>query len=68
MRIYEVLWLEPIVEKLWQKHHVEIEEVEEVLTGRPGSATSRRVTSPMKTCSWLGPYRWGAISFRVLHS
>jgi hypothetical protein len=35
MRIEEVLWIEPIVEKLWRKHHVETDEVEEVLAGRP---------------------------------
>jgi hypothetical protein len=35
MRIEEVLWLEEIVEKLWRKHHVEPEEVEEALAGRP---------------------------------
>ena len=35
MRIEEVLWLEEIVEKLWRKHRVEPEEVEEVLAGRP---------------------------------
>lgn len=35
MRIEEVLWLEPIVEKLWRKHRVETYEVEEALTGRP---------------------------------
>jgi uncharacterized DUF497 family protein len=35
MRIEEVLWIEPIVEKLWRKHHVETDEVEAVLAGRP---------------------------------
>ena len=35
MRIEEVLWIEPIVEKLWRKHHVETDEVEEVFAGRP---------------------------------
>ena len=35
MRIEEIVWLEEIIEKLWRKHHVETDEVEEVLRGRP---------------------------------
>lgn len=35
MRIEGILWLEPIVEKLWRKHRVDTEEVAEVLEGRP---------------------------------
>lgn len=35
MRIEGIIWLEVIVEKLAVKHHVEPEEVEEVLYSRP---------------------------------
>ncbi len=35
MRIEEIVWLEEIIEKLWRKHQVETDEVEEVLRGRP---------------------------------
>jgi uncharacterized DUF497 family protein len=35
MRIEGIIWLEAIVEKLAVKHHVEPEEVEEVLLNRP---------------------------------
>lgn len=33
MEVREILWLDTFVEKLWRKHHVRIEEVEEVLYG-----------------------------------
>lgn len=35
MEVREVIWLDAFVEKLWRKHRVRIEEVEEVLAGRP---------------------------------
>ena len=35
MRIESLVWLEPIVDKLWVKHRVDVEEVREVLQGRP---------------------------------
>lgn len=35
MRIGEVVWLDAVVDKLAIKHHVEIEEVEEVLKNKP---------------------------------
>jgi uncharacterized DUF497 family protein len=35
MRIEEIIWLEPIVEKLWVKHRVDTGEVLEVLENRP---------------------------------
>jgi uncharacterized DUF497 family protein len=35
VRIEGILWLEEIVEKLWQKHRVTPEEVEQLLEGRP---------------------------------
>lgn len=34
MEVREIIWLDAIVEKLWRKHRVRIEEVEEVLAGR----------------------------------
>ncbi len=35
MKIEAVIWLRNIVDKLWYKHHVEIEEVEDVLVSKP---------------------------------
>jgi uncharacterized DUF497 family protein len=35
MRIYEVIWFEHIVEKLWRKHEVHTDEVMEVFDSRP---------------------------------
>lgn len=35
MRIEGIIWLRNIVDKLAVKHHVEIDEVEEVLTNQP---------------------------------
>ena len=35
MNIAGFIWLEDIVEKLWQKHHVEENEVEEVFDNSP---------------------------------
>ena len=35
MEISEIIWLDTFVEKLWRKHHVRIDEVEEVLYGQP---------------------------------
>ena len=35
MKIEGIVWLRSIVDKLAVKHHVEIEEVEEVLSGQP---------------------------------
>ncbi len=34
MRIQQVLWYQQFVEKLWDKHHVEIEEAEQALRNR----------------------------------
>ncbi len=34
MRISGFIWVEEIIEKLWQKHHVEQFEAEEVVIGR----------------------------------
>jgi uncharacterized DUF497 family protein len=36
VKIEEIIWLEEIVEKLWRKHRVGVEEVEEVFDGKPG--------------------------------
>lgn len=35
MEIDEVIWLDAFVEKLWRKHRVSMDEVEQVLSGRP---------------------------------
>lgn len=35
MKIEGIIWLEDIVEKLWRKHGVGIEEVEEVFDNKP---------------------------------
>lgn len=35
MKITDFIWLERVVEKIWSKHHVEPEEVEEVFKNRP---------------------------------
>ena len=35
MEVREIIWLDVFVEKLWRKHRVQIEEVEEVLTADP---------------------------------
>jgi len=35
VEISEIIWLDSFVEKLWRKHHVRIDEVEEVLYGQP---------------------------------
>lgn len=35
MRIYHIIWLPQIEEKLYLKHHLLVEEVEEVLFGQP---------------------------------
>lgn len=35
MIIREIIWLEPIIEKVERKHHVTQDEVEEVLSNRP---------------------------------
>lgn len=35
MEVQEVIWLDVFVEKIWRKHHVRTEEVEDVLYGRP---------------------------------
>jgi len=35
MEVREIIWLEFFVEKLWRKHRVRIEEVEEVLSAEP---------------------------------
>lgn len=35
MQVHEVIWLDTVVEKLWRKHHVNVDEVEQVLSRRP---------------------------------
>jgi len=35
VEVREIIWLDVFVEKLWRKHRVQVEEVEEVLAGRP---------------------------------
>lgn len=35
MKIEGIIWLRDVVDKLATKHHVELDEVEEVLNGRP---------------------------------
>lgn len=35
MEVREVIWLDAFVEKLWRKHRVDMDEVEEVLYERP---------------------------------
>jgi len=35
MRVKEVIWLPEVDDKLWEKHHVTVVEVEEVLFGKP---------------------------------
>ncbi len=34
MEVCEIIWLDTFVEKLWRKHHVRVDEVEEVLYGQ----------------------------------
>jgi len=54
MEVREIIWLEFFVEKLWRKHRVRIEEVEEVLSAEPavrraarGNVTGEDVYSAM---------------------
>ena len=35
MEVQEVIWLDVFAEKIWRKHHVRTEEVEDVLYGQP---------------------------------
>lgn len=35
MNVNEIVWIDVVVEKIWKKHHVTIEEVEEVLNSHP---------------------------------
>jgi len=35
VEVREIIWLDRFVEKLWRKHHVRIDEVEEVFHRRP---------------------------------
>ena len=35
MEVREVIWLDAFVEKLWRKHRVTVDEVEEVFSRRP---------------------------------
>ncbi|NOT55561.1 MAG: BrnT family toxin [Deltaproteobacteria bacterium] len=35
MEVQSIIWLDVFVEKIWRKHHVHMEEVEEVLYGSP---------------------------------
>jgi uncharacterized DUF497 family protein len=35
VQVHEVIWLDTVVEKLWRKHHVSVDEVEQVLSRRP---------------------------------
>ncbi len=35
MEVQEIIWLDAFVEKLWRKHRVTTDEVEQVLSGRP---------------------------------
>lgn len=35
MKIEGIIWLRDIVDKLWYKHHVDLDEVEEVLSAKP---------------------------------
>jgi uncharacterized DUF497 family protein len=35
VEVHEIIWLDTFVEKLWRKHRVSIDEVEQVLSGRP---------------------------------
>ena len=35
VEVREVIWLDAFVEKLWRKHHVSMDNVEEVLSSRP---------------------------------
>jgi uncharacterized DUF497 family protein len=35
VEVREIIWLDTFVDKLWQKHHVAIEEVEDVVYGSP---------------------------------
>jgi len=35
VEVREVIWVDLFVEKLWRKHHVRIDEVEEVFSRRP---------------------------------
>lgn len=35
MDVREIIWLDIFVEKIWRKHHVRVDEVEEVLHRRP---------------------------------
>jgi uncharacterized DUF497 family protein len=35
VEVREIIWLDVFVEKLWRKHRVHVEEVEEILLGQP---------------------------------
>jgi uncharacterized DUF497 family protein len=35
VEVREIIWLDIFVEKLWRKHRVRVEEVEEILLGQP---------------------------------
>ena len=44
MKITGLIWVEDIVQKLLQKHRVQPEEVEEVLSNLPGFSLLKRAT------------------------
>ncbi len=35
MEIYDILWIDTVVEKIWRKHKVTTADVEEILSGAP---------------------------------
>lgn len=35
LEVREIIWLDLFVEKIWRKHHVSVDEVEEVFSRRP---------------------------------
>jgi hypothetical protein len=50
MRVGQIIWLPEIEDKLYHKHHVLIEEVEDILFDRPHIRLWREGTDKVKTC------------------
>ena len=59
MKIEGIIWLRDVVDKLWYRHHVEIEEVEEVLCVNPNTDLLKKgiVKAKMYIWLWDGPLR-----------
>ncbi len=53
MQIDDVIWLEQIVEKIESKHHISLEEVEEVLSNRQSIVKPKKEEFMVKICTTL---------------